>query len=335
MSASSSRRFGSRGRRRSGSCSSCRSWACSIAGRPLSAARPAIARIGRPAAVAGRLTHPVSRRRWIGLAYPLAWIALILGLSGPRRGQERRNRHRGGSGRRDRRRPEPQHAGGHDMADPPRPPAGRRPGPARRPARRHRPAAATGGDRRLRGSPESDVPAHDRLRPRPGRTHRSRWPVPAPEIRPGAAEVISGTRIAAALRAAVAAHDKRLPGYQDVVLISDGDDPADDREWARGSDEARRAQIPVHTVGVGNPRKTSSSPSARSWPRRGFARNRSSGSPPRRTGGTHRRATRHPALGEFFRSHLEPLPARAVSDEGAAPAERTLPWFLAPRSGCF
>ena len=45
---------------------------------------------------------------------------------------------------------------------------------------------------------------------------------------------------------------KRFPGYQDVVLISDGDDPADDREWARGSDEARRAQIPVHTVGVGN-----------------------------------------------------------------------------------
>ena len=63
----------------------------------------------------------------------------------------------------------------------------------------------------------------------------------------------SGTRIGEALKAAVAAHDKRFPGYQDIVLISDGDDPADDREWVRGADEARKAEIPVHTVGVGNP----------------------------------------------------------------------------------
>ena len=55
------------------------------------------------------------------------------------------------------------------------------------------------------------------------------------------------------MKAAVAAHDKRFPGYQDIVLISDGDDPADDREWVRGADEARRAEIPVHTVGVGDP----------------------------------------------------------------------------------
>src|SRR5262245_3107668 len=49
--------------------------------------RLAVARIGRPAAVAGQLTHPVPRRRWLGLAYPLAWIALVLGLAGPRWGK--------------------------------------------------------------------------------------------------------------------------------------------------------------------------------------------------------------------------------------------------------
>ena len=76
---------------------------------------------------------------------------------------------------------------------------------------------------------------------------------PPPEIRPRAAEEISGTRIGAALKAAVEAHDMRFAGYQDIVLISDGDDPTEDREWLRGSDEARKAQIPVHTVGVGDP----------------------------------------------------------------------------------
>ena len=77
--------------------------------------RAAIARVGRPAAVAGQLTHLVARRRWLGLAYPLAWIALILGLAG-RAGQERRNRHRGRPRSRDRHRLKPQHAA-PDMAD--------------------------------------------------------------------------------------------------------------------------------------------------------------------------------------------------------------------------
>jgi Ca-activated chloride channel family protein len=49
--------------------------------------RAAIAHIGRPAALAGQLTHPVQRKRWLGLAYPLAWGALILGLAGPRWGK--------------------------------------------------------------------------------------------------------------------------------------------------------------------------------------------------------------------------------------------------------
>ena len=75
---------------------------------------------------------------------------------------------------------------------------------------------------------------------------------PPPQVRPDA-DATSGTRLGAALVAAVAAHDPRFPGAQDIVLFSDGDDPADDREWAAGVTAARAAGIPVHAVGIGDP----------------------------------------------------------------------------------
>src|SRR5262245_25363005 len=49
--------------------------------------RKSAAEIGRPAAVAGLNTHPRPRRRWLGLAYPLGWLALVLGVAGPRWGK--------------------------------------------------------------------------------------------------------------------------------------------------------------------------------------------------------------------------------------------------------
>jgi Ca-activated chloride channel family protein len=71
----------------------------------------------------------------------------------------------------------------------------------------------------------------------------------------------SGTRIGAALHEAVQAFqqdeegDDDLRGYRDILLISDGDDPASDSASERRSGIARaRAQhIPVHVVGVGDP----------------------------------------------------------------------------------
>ena len=62
-----------------------------------------------------------------------------------------------------------------------------------------------------------------------------------------------GTRLGAALVAAVAAHDPRFVGAQDILLLSDGDDPADDREWLTGVSAARQARIPVHVAGFGDP----------------------------------------------------------------------------------
>src|SRR5262245_4793851 len=62
---------------------------------------------------------------------------------------------------------------------------------------------------------------------------------------------VSGTRIGAALRLAVQTHDPRMQGAQDIILLSDGDDPLDDREWRQGIVSAEAQSIPIHTVGLG------------------------------------------------------------------------------------
>jgi Ca-activated chloride channel family protein len=77
---------------------------------------------------------------------------------------------------------------------------------------------------------------------------------PDPELEPGPGAA-SGTRIGLGLTEAVAAHDPaaRSTGARDILLLSDGDDPAHDGEWRRGADLARAQGIPVHTVGIGDP----------------------------------------------------------------------------------
>ena len=47
---------------------------------------------------------------------------------------------------------------------------------------------------------------------------------------------------------------------QDILLLSDGDDPAGDGEWRKGARFARARDIPVHTVGVGTPDRPSAIP---------------------------------------------------------------------------
>jgi Ca-activated chloride channel family protein len=298
--------------------------------------RAAVARIGRPAAVAGQLTHPVPRRRWLGLAYPLAWVALVLGLAGPRWGKS------GETGV----------AVGRDlvilidlsrsmladdMADP---------------ATRTRWRAARAGARDLldgvarRGGHRVAVvvfAAHPKvLCPLTTDYDHVRAVIddldgeyPPHEIRPGPPDVISGTRVGEALKAAVAAHDNRFPGYQDIVLISDGDDPADDKEWVRGADEARKAEIPVHTVGVGNPDADAFltfgeelvPTRLREEPLMQIAAE---------TRGRYVAArTQTPQLGEFFRTQLEPLPSRHVSDESIPLPKERYPWFLGPALALF
>jgi Ca-activated chloride channel homolog len=77
-----------------------------------------------------------------------------------------------------------------------------------------------------------------------------------PALRPQSGEkAVSGTRLGEGLRLAAAAHDPKRPGWQDIVLLSDGDDPAGDDEWVEGVQEAHKLSIPIHVVAVGDPRE--------------------------------------------------------------------------------
>src|SRR5262249_51556940 len=73
------------------------------------------------------------------------------------------------------------------------------------------------------------------------------------EIGPGPSGPASGTRLGEGLKQAVAAHDERFRGHQDILMLSDGDDPDGDDEWQKGVDAAREQGIPVHTIGIGDP----------------------------------------------------------------------------------
>jgi Ca-activated chloride channel family protein len=70
----------------------------------------------------------------------------------------------------------------------------------------------------------------------------------------------SGTRIGAGLQAAVELHDPRFRGSQDILLLSDGDDPSRDPDWRWPAAEARTNDIPIHTVAIGDPDLESSIP---------------------------------------------------------------------------
>jgi Ca-activated chloride channel family protein len=306
--------------------------------------RRAAARIGRPGAVAGLRTDPRPARRWPGLFYPLGWAALVLGLAGPRWGTS----------------DDPGVAVGRDVVvvidlsrsmlaqDLSTGNAAR--WEAARDAARdlidhlarrggHRVAVVAFAARPKLLMPLTTDVDHARavIEELDGR-------FPPPEVRPGAADpdLPSGTRIGAALAAAVAAHDGRFPGSQDIILISDGDDPADDREWAVGADAARRADIPVHTVGVGDP-----AGGAEIWGDDGPLHDGPNqvltglDEPLLRrlaaeTRGLYLPARGNPArLGEFYRTQIEPRPSRAVSDDAVPQPKERYAWFLAPAAALF
>lgn len=298
--------------------------------------------VGRPAALAGLQTHPRLTHRWIGLAYPLAWVALVIGLAGPRWGRS----------------DETGVAVGRDvvlvldlsrsmLAD----------------------DLSVGKDARWQAGRAGLLDLVAAMRARGG--HRVAVVVfaarpkllvplttdydhvaavieeidgahPPPDIRPGAdPAAVSGTRIGAALQAAVAAHDPRFPGAQDIILVSDGDDPAGDKEWVRGADEARAAGIPVHCVGIGDPAVDSlltvNNEPLEFQPRDDlppdFVQTRLEEEPLKQiaaeTRGKYVAARKDPPqLGEFFRAAVEPFQSREVSDDSVPQLKDRAAWFL-------
>ncbi len=148
---------------------------------------------------------------------------------------------------------------------------------------------------------------------------------------------LSGTSIGAGLCAAVQTHDPRFRGYQDILLISDGDDPAKDDEWREGAEEARLHKIPVHTVGVGNPEAGSPIPAKGDEVlryRNQVVMTRLEEKPlediARWTGGTYTPArTRTLPLGELFHERIEPGGVREESDDELPVYRQHYSWFFA------
>lgn len=81
-----------------------------------------------------------------------------------------------------------------------------------------------------------------------------------PTIPPVRGSPVSGTRIGAAIQLAMESIDPARRETADILLLSDGDDPAGDDEWRIGLSAARDAGVSVHTVGVGDPDRDSPIP---------------------------------------------------------------------------
>jgi Ca-activated chloride channel family protein len=160
---------------------------------------------------------------------------------------------------------------------------------------------------------------------------------PSLDIGPGPQGSPSGTRIGAGLRLAVQTHDPRFRGHQDILMISDGDDPARDGEWQQGVATAREQGVVVHTVGVGDPEQGSPIPLAgegqllyqgrpvltrlEEEPLKEIARLTSGSYTPART--------RALPLGEIFRERIANRPGHEDTDDPLPMYRQRSPWFFA------
>lgn len=75
---------------------------------------------------------------------------------------------------------------------------------------------------------------------------------PPPGIRPRT-NARSGTSFAAALRGLLSAHDPQARGFQDAILLSDGDDPGGLAGFLDALAEVEQAGVAVYTLGIGDP----------------------------------------------------------------------------------
>jgi Ca-activated chloride channel family protein len=147
----------------------------------------------------------------------------------------------------------------------------------------------------------------------------------------------SGTRIGTGIRAAVDVHEPRFAGYQDVLLLSDGDDPVHDGEWRLPAAEARAKGIPVHTVGIGEPDGEGSTiptpdgplPNADGDPVRTLLQEGPLQDIAEMTEGIYIPAqTRALPLGRLFRERIESRPVRDDTEDALPQYQQHYPWFL-------
>lgn len=161
-------------------------------------------------------------------------------------------------------------------------------------------------------------------------------------LRPSRDGPRSGTRMGAGLQAAARLHDPRFHGFQDILMISDGDDPLRDEEWRVGVQKCLAQKIPAHTVGVGDPDRGIPIPVGIGDSREDFLRNGENRpiltqldeTPLREiafgTGGTYTLAgTKALPLEEWFRTRIESRPAREEDDESLPTYRLRSAWFFA------
>jgi Ca-activated chloride channel family protein len=159
---------------------------------------------------------------------------------------------------------------------------------------------------------------------------------PSPDLTTAVNAALSGTRIGAGLQAAIDAHDPRSQDYQEILLLSDGDDPVRDEEWKEGAVRARDHKIPVHTIGIGDPVADSTVPSRDGTPLRyknRLVQTRLQEEPlqeiARWTGGTYTPArTSALPLGQLFLERIEPAKKQEVSVDALPSYQQRYPWFL-------
>lgn len=155
---------------------------------------------------------------------------------------------------------------------------------------------------------------------------------PPPEVRPDPDQpIITGTSIGAAIRLGLDSHDARFPGYQDILLVSDGDGPHVEAESEAGIRNAAERQIPVHAVGVGDPNNATElilgdgESVEFTKLQEGVLRDIA-----RRTHGEYLPSRRDvPALGEWFAQTIEPRPSRELADDAIPQPKDRAAWFSA------
>ncbi len=159
------------------------------------------------------------------------------------------------------------------------------------------------------------------------------------DLEPGPGQP-SGTRLGQALALAVVADEGRSPETRDVLLLSDGDDPARDGEWRQGARIAVALGIRIHTIGIGDP-NTDSVIRLDSGPLLHDGQpvhTRLEEAPLREiaelTGGVYVPArTRALPLGALYLDTIANQPQREDSDDALPTYQQRYAWFLGPALG--
>jgi Ca-activated chloride channel family protein len=154
---------------------------------------------------------------------------------------------------------------------------------------------------------------------------------PPPETLPKEENSLkSGTQIGEAIREGVAVHDPKFSGYQDILLLTDGDDPDNLKGVDVGVSVARNASIPVHVIGVGDPARTTEIPTPQ-LPVEVTLKEKELKQLASEAKGEYASWHREvPRVGEFFRTAIEPHPSRDLGDLALPRKQERYRWFLLP-----